>query len=162
MAALQRDLYKAVHGDPTLKDLPLWGVSECGAEGDDVGLQFLRAPDGTRYADFANVHNYVYHPNSPGVEDNKTWNTADPTSACRVDGLYGEVGRTWRKHYPGYAEKDLPSLPKVTTETGCAIEGPVTEEIHARNLLSLYLDQFKRGWSPHGGLPAPGPGGRGR
>ena len=147
VAALQRDLYRAVHGDPALRGVPVWGVSECGAESDDVGLQFLRAPDGTRYADFANVHNYVYHPNSPGVEDNKTWNAADPTSACRVDGLYGEVGRTWRKHYPGYAEKDLLTLPRVTTETGCAIEGPVSEEIHARNLLSLYLDQFKRGWS---------------
>jgi hypothetical protein len=35
----------------------------------------------------------------------------------------------------------------VTTETGCTIEGQVTEEIHALNLLSMYLDQFKRGWS---------------
>ena len=25
--------------------------------------------------------------------------------------------------------------------------GPITEEIHALNLLSMYLDQFKRGWS---------------
>ncbi len=38
-------------------------------------------------------------------------------------------------------------MPRVTTETGCLIEGPVTEEIHALNLLTLYLDQFKRGWS---------------
>ena len=38
-------------------------------------------------------------------------------------------------------------LPRVTTETGCTIDGSVTEEIQARNLLTLYLDQFKRGWS---------------
>jgi hypothetical protein len=35
----------------------------------------------------------------------------------------------------------------VTTETGCTIDGPITEEIQALNLLSMYLDQFKRGWS---------------
>jgi hypothetical protein len=35
----------------------------------------------------------------------------------------------------------------VTTETGCTIGGPVTEEIQALNLLTLYLAQFKRGWS---------------
>ena len=39
------------------------------------------------------------------------------------------------------------TLPRVTTETGTTIDGPVTEDIHALNLLSLYLDQFKRGWS---------------
>ena len=35
----------------------------------------------------------------------------------------------------------------MTTETGCTIDGPITEEIQALNLLSMYLDQFKRGWS---------------
>lgn len=153
VAVLQRDLYARVKGDPTLKKYPVWSVSEGGAEVDNVGLQFLTVPkgtdmpEGTRYADAANVHNYVYHPNSSGIEDNKTWNAADPTSACKVDGLYGEYGRTWLKHYPGYSEKELLTLPRVTTETGCTIEGPVTEEIHGLNLLSLYLDQFKRGWS---------------
>ena len=37
-------------------------------------------------------------------------------------------------------------MPRVTTETGCTIDGPITEEIQALNLLSMYLDQFKRGW----------------
>ncbi len=115
VAALQSDLYQAVNGDPLLKGYPVWGVSECGAETDDVGLQFLavpkgagtEVPDGTKYADCANVHNYVYHPNSPRFEDNKTWKAADPTPACRVDGLYGECGLTWRRHYLGYSAKDL-------------------------------------------------------
>ena len=155
VAALQRDLYARVKGDPLLKKTPVWGISEGGAEVDNVGLQFLtvpngagtEVPDGTRYADAANVHNYVYHPNSPGLGDNKTWDAADPGPACRVDGLFGEYGVTWGRHYRGYSEKELETLPRVTTETGCTIEGPVTEEIHALNLLSLYLDQFKRGWS---------------
>lgn len=155
VAALQRDLYAAVKADAALKRYPVWSISEGGAEVDNVGLQFLQIPkgakidmpDGTRYADYANVHNYVYHPNSPAVEDNKTWNAADPTSACRVDGLYGEYGRTWGKGFAGYSESELLNVPRVTTETGATIEGPVTEEIHGLNLLSLYLDQYKRGWS---------------
>jgi hypothetical protein len=64
-----------------------------------------------------------------------------------VDGLYGEYGRTWAKHFKGYSTNELLTLPRVTTETGATIGGVVTEEIHALNLLTMYLDQFKRGWS---------------
>ena len=155
VAKLQRDLYQSVKSDPVLKKYPVWSLSENGAETDNVGLQFLTVPagagalmpDGTRYADAANVHNYIYHPNSPGLEDNKTWNAADPTSACKVDGLYGNYGSTWAHHYAGYSGAALAALPRVTTETGGAIGGVLTEQVHALNLLSLYLDQFKRGWS---------------
>jgi hypothetical protein len=155
VAKLQRDLYQAVHSDPALQKFPVWSISEGGAQADNVGLQFLTIPpgartmmpEGTRYADFANAHNYFYHPGSPGLADNKTWNAADPTSACKVDGLYGNYGRTWAKHFRGYSETELLTLPRVTTETGCTIGGPITEDIQALNLLSLYLDQFKRGWS---------------
>jgi hypothetical protein len=155
IAKLQRDLYAAVKSDPLLKKYPVWSISENGAERDNVGLQFLTIPPdagtllaaGTKFADLANVHNYIYHPNSAGLMDNKTWNAADPTAACKVDGLYGNYGRTWAKHFTGYSEAELIKLPKVTTETGCQIGGAITEEIHARNLLSMYLDEFKRGWS---------------
>jgi len=155
VAKLQQALYKAVKSDPALKKYPVWSISENGAETDNVGLQFLTIPtgagglmpDGTRYADAANVHNYIYHSNSPGLEDNKTWNAADPGPACKVDGLYGNYGSTWGHHYPGYSNKALLTLPRVTTETGTTIGGVITEEIHALNLLSMYLDQFKRGWS---------------
>jgi hypothetical protein len=155
VAKLQAALYQAVKSDPALKSYPVWSITEGGAETDNVGLQFLTIPEGagtvlpagTKYADFANVHNYIYHPNAAGLEDNKTWKAAEPTSVCKVDGLYGEYGRTWAKHYAGYSEKELATLPRVTTETGCLIGGTVTEEIQALNLLTLYLDQFKRGWS---------------
>jgi hypothetical protein len=155
VAKLQRDLCRAVSSDPVLKKYPVWSISEAGAEVDNVGLQFLTIPkdagtmlpEGTKYADFANVHNYIYHPRSPGLEVNKTWNAADPTSACKVDGLYRNHGVTWAKHFPGYSETELLTLPRVTTETGCTIDGPITEKIQALNLLSMYLDQFKRGWS---------------
>ena len=155
VAKLQRDLYQAVKGDPVLKTYPVWSITEGGAELDNVGLQFLTIPEGagtllppgTRFGDYANAHNYIYHPNAAGLEDNKTWNAADPTSACKVDGLYGNYGVTWAKHFRGYSDAELLTLPRVTTETGCTIDGPITEAIQALNLLSLYLDQFKRGWS---------------
>jgi hypothetical protein len=155
VAKLQRDLYKAVKSDPLLKKYPVWSISENGAEVDNVGLQFLTIPrgagtlmpEGTKYADYANVHNYIYHPSSPALEDNKTWKAADPTSACKVDGLYGNYGVTWGKHFRGYPETKLLTLPRVTTETGCTISGAITENIQGLNLLSIYLDQFKRGWS---------------
>ena len=155
VANFMRDLFAAVKSDPALKRYPVWSISEGGAETDNVGLQFLTIPAdaqttmpaGTKYADYANVHNYIYHPNAPGLEDNKTWKAADPSSACKVDGLFGEYGTTWAHHYRGYSEHDLISLPRVTTETGCTIDGQITEEIHGLNLLTLYLDQFKRGWS---------------
>jgi len=155
VAKLQRDLCQAVKRDPLLKKFPVWTITEGGAETDNAGLQFLKVPEGagtlmpagTQYANYANVHNYIYHPNAAGLEDNKTWKSADPTPACKVDGLYGEYGLTWARHYPGYSAAELLSLPRVTTETGCLIGGSITEEIHALNLLSLYLDQFKRGWS---------------
>ena len=155
VAKLQQALYTAVKNDSALKKYPVWSLSENGAETDNVGLQFLTIPagtnglmpDGTRYADAANAHNYIYHPNSPGLDDNKTWNAADPTPACKVDGLYGNYGSTWGHHYPGYSTAALVTLPRVTTETGGAIGGVITEDIHALNLMSMYLDQFKRGWS---------------
>lgn len=155
LAQMQRDLYQAVKSDPALKKYPVWSISENGAETDNVGLQFLTIPEGsdtlmppgTHYADFANVHNYIYHPNSPHPADNKTWNAADPGAACKVDGLYGEYGVTWAHHNQGYTAAQLETLPRVTTETGATVGGDITEEIHARNILTMYLDQFARGWS---------------
>ncbi|MHB2208523.1 glycosyl hydrolase [Methylobacterium sp. CM6257] len=154
VANLQRDLYRAVKSDPVLRKYPVWSVSEPGAQRDNVGLQYLKIPigagtlmpDGTEYADYANVHNYIYHPHSPRPADNKMWNAADPTSASQVDGLYGNFGATWAKHFPGYSEDQLRNLPRVTTETGATIGWPITEEMHGVNLLNMYLSQFKQGY----------------
>jgi hypothetical protein len=155
VAKLQRDLYKAVKSDSVLKNIPVWSISENGAQTDNVGLQFLKIPDGaetlmpagTRFADFANCHNYITHPSWPGLHDNQTWLSADPGPGCPVDGLYGNYGKTWRNGFEGYSEKELQDLPRVTTETGIAVKGEITDEIQARLFLNLYLSQFKRGWS---------------
>jgi hypothetical protein len=154
VARLQRDLYQAVKSDPVLAKYPVWSTSEPGAERDNVGLQFLTIPpgaqtlmpDGTKYADYANVHNYIYHPHSPYPADNKAWDAADPTAASKVDGLFGNFGITWARRFRGYSQQQLNTLPRVTTETGTTIAGPVTEVIQGLNLVNMYLAQFKRGY----------------
>ena len=156
VARLQRDLYSSVKNDPVLKKYPVWMLSEGGAQTDNTGLQFLTIPEnantlmpaGTKYADYACCHNYICHPSWYGLHDNQTWLSSLPCKECPVDGLYGNYGLTWLKKFAGYSEKELETLPRVTTETGYAIsekEG-VTEEIQARLYLNLYLSQFKQGW----------------
>ena len=155
VAKLQRDLYKGVKNDSILRDYPVWNLTESGAQTDNVGLQFLTIPDGagtlmpagTTYADYANCHNYITHPSWPGLHDNQTWLSASPGPDCPVDGLYGNYGRTWRNHFPGYSVSELRALPRVTTETGYSVGNGVTEELQARLFMNLYLSQFKRGWS---------------
>jgi hypothetical protein len=155
VAKLQRDVYRAVKSDPALAKYPVWSISEPGAERDNVGLQFLTIPpgahalmpDGTRYADYANVHNYIYHPRAQQPADNKTWDAADPTAASQVDGLFGNFGLTWARGFRGYTQEELNTLPRVTTETGARIEGLITEERHGLHLMNLYLAQFKRGYA---------------
>lgn len=159
VARMQRDLYAAVKGDPELKGYPVYSSSEMGAQTDDCGLQFLEIPEGaqclmpagTRYADYANCHNYMYHPSWPGApHDNQVWNAADPTPECRADGLYGNFGRTWRQGFEGYAQGQLDTLPRVTTETGVRVgdcDGAITESVQAHNYMNVYLAQFARGWS---------------
>lgn len=130
-----------------------------GAQTDNCGLQFLKIPEGsetlmpagTQYADYANAHNYMYHPSWGGApHDNQVWNAADPTPECHADGLYGNFGKTWRNGFQGYSLEELKQLPRVTTETGVRVgdcDGAVTEEVQACNYLNLFLAQYKRGWS---------------
>lgn len=157
VAEMQRDLYAAVKADSELCRYPVFGVSETGAQTDNTGLQFLTVPpgkeclmpEGTRFADYLNVHNYMYHPSWHGLADNRVWMAADHTAACRVDGLYGNHGLTWLKKYEGYTEEELATVPRVTTETGVRVgdsNGEVTEHVQACHYMNVYLAQFSRGW----------------
>lgn len=154
LAQAHADFYKAVKDSPVLRNYPVWSISEPGAEHDNVGMQFLEIPDGantempegTVYADCANCHNYIVHPGWPGVHNNQTWLTSDPTSNSPLDGLYDNFGMTWGKSYEGYDEKTLKTLRRVTTETGTTINESVSEEMQGLLYLNLYLCQFKRGW----------------
>jgi hypothetical protein len=157
VAALQRDLYAAVHADPALAGIPVFHASEAGgSEPDDVGLQYLTIPkgasiampDGTAYADYANVHNYVCgHSNQ--LVDNVSWKASDATLNGDWDGMYVEYGHTWHKGFSGYTNAELPSLPKVTTETGWLTtgNGAISEEQQGKVFLDLYLSAYKRGFA---------------
>jgi hypothetical protein len=157
VANLQRDLYAAVKAEPTLAGIPVFHSSEAGgSEPDNVGLQFLTIPtdagfampDGTKYADYGNTHNYVCG-HSSQLLDNTAWNASDPTLNGDWDGPYVEYGHTWHGGFDGYANADLITLPKVTTETGWVTTGTgaITTEQQARLFLNLYLAAFKRGFA---------------
>jgi hypothetical protein len=154
VARLQEALYRAVKSDPDLRNYPVFAVSESGAEVDNVGLQFLTVPPGanttlpkaTRFADFANAHNYVSSTRNLYL-DNQAWNAADPVLNGPWDGLFGNYGITWRHHFQGYTSDRLLALPRVTTETGWdSVSGIGGERVQGVVLVNAYLAQFKRGW----------------
>jgi hypothetical protein len=154
VAQFQEALYRAVKSSVELQNYPVFAVSEAGAETDNVGLQFLTIPtgagttfpDGTQYADYANTHNYVSSTRKIHV-DNQAWNAADPTLNGPWDGLVGEYGTTWRRHFRGYSNEELETLPRVTTETGWDSAADIGgERAQGVVLVNTYLAQFKRGW----------------
>jgi hypothetical protein len=165
VAKMQAAIYTGVKNDPVLKDYPVWHLSESGAEGNNVGLQFLTIPQesavtlmpkGTEYSDFACCHNYFSHSTFEPVQDNQTWLSSDPAYG-RGDGLWGNYGNTWGRGYAGYTREQIVDLQRVTTETGIKITIPsdpyynttrqITEEMQGLMYLSCYLAQFKRGWA---------------
>lgn len=152
VARWQAAFYAAVKRDPVLKNYPVFHSSEAGgSEPDNVGLQFLTIPngagtrmaDGTRFADYANVHNYISRQRH--IIDNMAWTNADPLFHGWTDGLFVEYGKTWRKGFDGYPREELLKLPRVTTETGWVTGGPrgLIQEQQGRLYLNLYLAQFK-------------------
>jgi hypothetical protein len=154
VAQFQRALYRAVKSSPDLQQYPVFAVSEAGAETDNVGLQFLTIPSGakaifpeaTRYADYANPHNYVSSTKDIYV-DNQAWNAADPALSGPWDGLFAEYGVTWRGHFQGYPNHLLLNLPRVTTETGWDSKSKFGgERTQGTVLVNTYLSQFKRDW----------------
>ncbi|MDR3424005.1 MAG: glycosyl hydrolase [Alphaproteobacteria bacterium] len=154
VAAFQAALYKAVKSDPLLEHYPVFAVSEGGAETDNAGMQFLTVPkgagtefpEGTKFADYANAHNYVSgHGNL--YSDNQAWQAADPVLNGRWDGLYVEYGKTWKKHFKAYSKAELQRLPRVTTETGWdSLDNSGGERAQGTVLVNTCLAQFKRGW----------------
>lgn len=163
VARMQRKLYEDVKADPVLGtegyNYPVWDLTYGGAEGENVGLQYLKVPEddndvvaefrGVTFADVANLHNYFSHPSFKAPQDNQTWRAAEPGNnippGCDV--LYRHYGRTWMNKYLGYrTDAELRALRKVTTETGVKITDGVTEEMQALMYVSCYLSQFARGF----------------
>jgi hypothetical protein len=169
-AQFQADLYSMVHADPKLAGIPVWGMTEVGAEPDNVGLQWLKIPngsnasmpDGTQYADVANAHNYVQGHGSSAhtLEDNQAFwaESVDRGGTCAgcfdVYGEYwggagGSPGQgTWAKGYP-INVLGQNQIPKVTTETGWKITmtPSISDDMRGRLLTDVYLQAYKQGWS---------------
>jgi hypothetical protein len=154
VADFQRDLYREARRDPILQAYPVYGPSECGAEEDNVGLQFLinprRAhtsmPAGTRYADYLNCHNYVCG-QIQGMIDNQATRAAATRSGVAIDDLFGNHGLTWLKKFTGYTESELDTIAKVTTETGWKTDNsPAGDDRQGKVFLNVYLAQYNAGW----------------
>ncbi|BCI63789.1 glycosyl hydrolase [Coprobacter secundus] len=159
IAELMKDLCLIVGEDDVLKNYPVFHTCENGAETENLGLQFCIVPEGTssiypagtKFADYANCHNYASHPSWPGIHDNQTWRASDPSPDSFADGLYSNYGSTWLNGYSGYDEKTLLNIPRVTTETGITVgeqgSDNLSEEMQGCMYMNIYLSQFKRGWS---------------
>jgi hypothetical protein len=169
-ARFQVALYSMVHNDPQLVGISVWGMTDVGAEPDNVGLQWLKIPDdsnalmpdGTRYADVANTHNYVQGHGSSAhtLEDNQAFwaesmNRGGTCAGCfDVYGEYwggagGSTGQgTWAKGYP-INVLGQNQIPKVTTETGWNITNTpsVSADMQGRLLTDVYLQAYNQGWS---------------
>jgi hypothetical protein len=106
-------------------------------------------PAGTRFADFANTHNYLIANGFKQPANNNAWGAAAPRPGeGPYDGLYPEYGRTWHKRFMGYSVDQLQTLPRVSTETGWFTQGnyAVSEAQQGKLFLNLDLAQYKRGW----------------
>ncbi|MFA7342760.1 MAG: hypothetical protein WC003_00515 [Terrimicrobiaceae bacterium] len=164
VAKWQRDFYAQATADAVLKDYPVFASSLAGgSEPNNVGLQYLTIPTplpsgvlmptGTKYADFANTHNYVSRNPQLGIRDNQSWLSMSPGLDHLGSGLYTEYGLTWRAKFNGYTLTQLETLPRVATETGwyTQVKGsqayPITEVQQGKLFLNLYLAAYKRGWS---------------
>ena len=169
-AQFQQALYSMVHSDPRLAGIPVWGMTVVGGEPDNVGLQWLKIPngsnalmpDGTQYADVGNAHNYVQGNGSSSntLEDNQAFwaESVDRGGACAgcfdIYGEYwggagGSTGQgTWGKGYPVNVLGQN-QIPKVTTETGWNISKTpsVSADMQGRLLTDVYLQAYKQGWS---------------
>ncbi len=152
------DLYTALQRDPLLANLPLFDLTEPGAENDNVGLQFLTIPSGagtsfptgTNFAQYASLHNYVMCNGCSGVVDNQAWKAEDTGAGGSVgswDGLIGNyLGTTFAHGFAALPDASGPTLPRVTTETGWPTGINISDDQIGKLLVNVYLSAAARGW----------------
>jgi hypothetical protein len=156
-AEYQISLYQAVKNDPKLAGMPVWAETEPGSEPDNQGLQYLTIPsgagalqpDGTVFADVANLHNYVRGNGQNAIVDNQAW-FAESNGALQGpwDGLDGEFfNETWGQHFPAGSLSSGQAMPKVTTETGWPTDGSITQDQQGKLFVNLFLSAVKLNWS---------------
>jgi hypothetical protein len=160
-AEFQNALYSQSHGKSALTNYPVFDLTGGGDEPDNVGLQYVvipsgagtLMPDGTVYANYANVHNYIDEGAMAGTScpstfaTNWVWGAFSPTLQGCWDGLWYFYG-TNPPYFPAYTNSQLLTLPRVDTENGIA-EGSFgfTDAQIGDAYLNLFLDAVKEGWS---------------
>jgi hypothetical protein len=149
-----RDLYIAVKAN--VGNYPIYATYP-GAETDNVGLQFLIIPTptppgvlltgGTKFADYAGLHNYI----KAVVSNNCAWNNAGPLAGA--DGLRSSHGVTWLHGYQGYTDTQLQNLttvPRTCTEIGWSNSGDFNYGMSTATIgawmLNTFCSQFARGF----------------
>ena len=150
IANFQKDYYAAVKADSTLSNTTVITASITGAEGSNVGLQFLAIPSpapsgvlmpaGTKYADGTNQHVY------PGWSNHAQ--TIDQNGDYLKSILYGDVSQTW-KGYVGYSQAQADALPKYVTEGGYAVSGterPLDLTTAGKNNVTAILNAGNEGY----------------
>jgi len=155
-AQLQAALYAAVRRDPVLATIPVWDLTDGGAEPDNSGLQFLtvprgsgtRMPDGTVFADVANIHAYPSGgEQAQGAKPEDDWLRKE---------LMAEYELTWggrhfgEDSYKGYPADSM-NFPAVVTEFGYHSNAPagvdgVDRVTQAKNLLNAILGAWADGY----------------
>jgi hypothetical protein len=146
--------YSMVHSDPKLAGIAVWDMTEPGAEPDNQGLQFLTVPGGagtiqaagTRFADVANLHNYIQASGQTVVVDNQVW-TAESINGSPNDGMQGEYcNSTSARGFSATPQANCAGIPKVTTETSWSTARGITNDQQGKLATNLYLTAAKDGY----------------
>jgi hypothetical protein len=152
-AQYMADEYAMIKGDPKLARYPVVDLTEPGSEPDNTGLQFLTIPSGqgtsmpagSKFADVANLHNYVLGHGQTAVTDNQAWNAESTPNNGPWDGLQGEYcGKTWAKRYSAAPMMQC-RMKKVTTETGWP-STTISQDQQGKLITNVYLSAAKLGW----------------
>ena len=164
-AVFMADLYAMAHKDYKLAGIPVWGMTEVGSEGENEYLQDLKVPtgshiivpDGTVYADAANVHNYIGGNGNGLVIDNQVfWTESIPVTTAWQPDLFNEYwgNGTWNRNFPmelctppSYSNCQY-NIHKVTTETGWAeAQGTTAQQKQMGYMLAdIYLQGVRMGF----------------
>ena len=148
--AFAQDFEAAVRADTNLNGIPVFSMSNPGAEGDNVGLQFLVNPTtGMTQAEFATLHNYIFgNSSSSGQVDNNAWFPYENTGSMGAwDSMDGEFcNKTFAFGFPAMPESQCPTVPRVTTETGWPSGGGgVSEDARGKMIINGIASAYARG-----------------
>ena len=155
VAAFQKDWYAALKADPIMGALPVWSATQVGAQTPNVGLQYIKVPEGgggstakggTVFADVYNVHSYPFYQNAVG------WYDPGPNVHLKYpDQVDWSINTDYVNSYAhGYTGKTLAEInasPRVVTEFGLSTsQGGMDTATMGKNILTGYLDFYIKGY----------------